>query len=831
MRIKHNSQLKQIILIMGAACLMGDSVAGNDNLIELARKGNYTPAIKALQAQVKANNADQTALSDLVTILGWAEQWTEAVLAGAQLDPKNAPVYGIKGYALAAKRLGKLQTALEQYDTAIARSLPTMAYDLHAARLLVLCEMNKCLQGVDDTEKLFDDLARPEPANTHELMVALAKAYIALDRKTEALAVYQRILQVSPQNIEIAKEQTFLLSNMRASLLAKQLQLISAPKFTEEGLRSISQEAVSQQIRFGDTQMGLYWDKSRFSANEIAIQESFKLKLANALAGDSNSRLSRNSDWDRLIALRDGSKATTVIAEYQEMRGKALKSNVAFEPPGYVLATVADAHLYNKQPKQGIYLYKQALAQFKAGEEINNDWQLSLVYAYLDNNDYSEALTLTNKVLNQTAQIKNKNIAGLEAINPQYTQWRVMEILVYLYSDMLPKANELINKFREIGPYNVEVRNAQASLSQAYGLNRLALDQYIATSVDNPNDLSSLTGLAGVLLANREFKLAREQIAELVPIFPNSGSVQRLAKDLLVHDSIEISTSINTTGPDLNRPDDLNLSNSKELKIATEIKSAAINEHFRIGGFVFDRGLKGLDRTIHDRTLGMAFYITKPDYLVSANLNSSSLLKPTVGTSISATWLASDYVQYNGRLEIASAETPLRALDIGVTANVAGLGVTYKADDSQVWSANAEVWKFSDDNTRRILSISQKQRLNYHPTLRVHSRVTAAYSSNTNTNVPYFSPQQDLLLEGELEIDHLMWRDYEYSARQHLWASVGNYAQYSYGNRTNWSLRYAHEWRSDPWWSLRYGIGLNQRHFDGNREKHKFVFANGTRYF
>lgn len=473
MRIKYRRQLKQRILTLVLACFIGKSFANNiGDLIELARKGDYQPAINALQLKIKESKGDdQAAISDLVSILGWTERWNEALLAGEQLSLKNAPLYGIKAYALAAKRLGKNQTALDLYEAAINRSLPTIAFDLHAVRLLALCESNKCLLGINDAEKLLENYVKPEPANTHELLVALAKAYVSLDRKTEALAIYQRILQVAPQNTDVFKEQTFLLSNMRASLLSKQLQFQNVSQFNDEGLRSIAQEAVSQQIRFGEAELGLYWDKSRSKANEIAIEESFKLKSANNLAGDTDSRLSRNSDWDRLIALRDGSKATTVISEYQEMRDKTLQSNNTFTPPSYALAAVADAYLYNKQPRQAIVMYKQALAQFKDGEEINNDWQLSLVYAYLDNNDYTDALALTNKVLNTTPPIIYKNIAGLETINPKYTQWRVMEILVHLYSDKLPQTNDLILKFRNIGPYNTEVRNAQASLSQAYGLN------------------------------------------------------------------------------------------------------------------------------------------------------------------------------------------------------------------------------------------------------------------------------------------------------------------------------------------------------------------------
>jgi biofilm PGA synthesis protein PgaA len=223
MLTKCHTRFNKLIFIIGLACSIEKSFANNDALIELARQGNYSPAIAALQAQAKANNVDQTVVSDLVTILGWADRWNEALAAAQQLNSQTAPIYGVKAHALAAKRAGKAQSALELYDIAIARSLPNIAYDLHAAKLQLVCDMNKCLQGVSATEKLLENLPRPELTDSHVLLIQLAKAYIALDRKTEALAIYQRILQVLPQNSAIEKEQTYLLSSMRASLLAKQL--------------------------------------------------------------------------------------------------------------------------------------------------------------------------------------------------------------------------------------------------------------------------------------------------------------------------------------------------------------------------------------------------------------------------------------------------------------------------------------------------------------------------------------------------------------------------------------------------------------------------------
>lgn len=835
METKHIIKFKQLMFVLSLTCFINTSLASNEDLIELARHGNYSPAIASLQEQVRANPSDQKSLSDLITIFGWADKWDEALTTAAKLDTQTAPVYGIKAYGLAARRTGKLQQALSLYELAIARNSPTIDYGLYASKIGVLCDLKKCQQAADEAEKLLENQIRPEPENTHELLAALAKTYIVLDKKVEALSIYQRMLNVAPNNAGTIKEYIFLLGAIKAGLLAEQLALQNPKIFNDEGQRSLKQDAVSQQMRFGKAELNTNWSNHKFVANALAIRESNRLKSMNALASDLNSRVARSSDWDRLITLNDGTKWTAVIEEYQRLKDQAIKLNITFEAPGAVLAAVADAYQNNNKPKQAIELYKQALNQKDAGEELINDWKINLTYAYLDNNDFDSALALVQIILRDMPVIKNQGLASVEMVNPSYSQWRLMEILVYLYSDNLPKANELISKFRLIGPFNGEVRNAKAALSQAYGLNRLALSQYLESSVDHPNDLSNRVGLASSLLVNREFKVARQQLTELSKLFPSSGAVLKTSKELAIHDSIELTTSVNTSGSgsgsDSNRFTDLSLNNSPELRISTEIKSGSINENYKIGGFIFDRSLKDLDATLRDRVTGIAFHVIKPNYLASINVNRSSLVNSKLGTSISSTWIANDHWQYNGKLELATKDISLRTLELGTNANTLGLGITYKTNDSSVWNVNAEVWKFSDNNARNMLTASQKQRLNYDSNWRIYSKLSATYSRNSNTNVSYFSPKNESLVEGEIEIDHLVWKDYEYSIKQQLWTSIGRYAEYSFGSNTNWSVKYGHEWRNDPWWSLSYGLGINLRHYGGVAEKQKFIFANGTWYF
>ena len=64
---------------------------------------------------------------------------------------------------------------------------------------------------------------------------------------------------------------------------------------------------------------------------------------------------------------------------------------------------------------------------------------------------------------------------------------------------------------------------------------------------------------------------------------------------------------------------------------------------------------------------------------------------------------------------------------------------------------------------------------------------------------------------------------YDYSFRQRLALTVGNYWQSGFGNGDTEAIEYHQRWELGRAISLRYGIGRSLRPYDGEREARNFA--------
>lgn len=802
-------------------------------LITRARQGDTAPALIALRQTLIAEPANLTALADLVTILSWAQEWPEALSLGLKLDPNTAPLYALKAHAQAAQRLLKFDIALARYDSIILRLDGIKDYEILADRVNALCHLSRCAEGASFAEINLLNVLRPEPVATHALVRAWANARIRLGQPLAALAIYQRILQTLPSDQQAMREQAFLLGQLRAGILSSDKRQAAPNLFSNEGERTLAHEATGQLIRFGEVESGIDWSPSRWRTLDRAIGQSDQLRDAHSKANLEPISLVLSSAYDRIIALRDRTRMREVIEAYESLINSSSSPAAKASPPGYVLSAAADAYLYEHQPRRAIALYLKAL-ELNLGngnKTPDRELQLSLAYAYMDSDDFDSAAKLVAQVLQDEPQIRYKGIPGVESVNPVYAQWLLMEALVKLYSDRLPEAKILIDNFRELAPNNAGARAAEASLFAARGLPRQAATRYLELAVDDAHDVQARIGLATQMLGLREFNSARRQVAEIAHIFPESGSVKRAVQELAAHDGFEINVEINRTGGNTLDSTAASNVNGKDQRISTTLLSPPIDENFRLSGFILERRLNDTDAVVQQRRFGAGLAWSSPNFLLRSNVHSNISGSAQTGLFALASWLPNDHFQLSAKVDLRSNETPLRGVKTGVTANVFGVNSEYKTDDSSSWSANAELWRFSDQNQRTSLSASQRERWLFHPDWRIHTRLNAGYSNNKLNDVSYFSPKSDSYLEGELAVDHLTWRHYEQSMRQHVVMNIGQYYQQDFGSKPTWSIRYEHEWRGDPWWTLRYGIGLSQHPYNGTQERHQFLFANGSKQF
>jgi biofilm PGA synthesis protein PgaA len=94
-----------------------------------------------------------------------------------------------------------------------------------------------------------------------------------------------------------------------------------------------------------------------------------------------------------------------------------------------------------------------------------------------------------------------------------------------------------------------------------------------------------------------------------------------------------------------------------------------------------------------------------------------------------------------------------------------------------------------------------------------------AYSShNDRPAAPYYNPNHDLTVTGELLAEHTLWRRYDNSLVQALMVNAGLYAEANHSDNVIATVSYEHRWRFDPLTAFHYGVTLSRRVYDGSVE-------------
>ena len=107
------------------------------------------------------------------------------------------------------------------------------------------------------------------------------------------------------------------------------------------------------------------------------------------------------------------------------------------------------------------------------------------------------------------------------------------------------------------------------------------------------------------------------------------------------------------------------------------------------------------------------------------------------------------------------------------------------------------------------------QKIVNRPHLNVTARPEIYGASNTKSNVYYFSPSGAFSFYAGVDADHIIWRRYERSFRQHISAGAGGYWQQHHGTAPITSVAYEQIIQFNAVTDLRYGASFNRRVYDG----------------
>jgi biofilm PGA synthesis protein PgaA len=328
-----------------------------------------------------------------------------------------------------------------------------------------------------------------------------------------------------------------------------------------------------------------------------------------------------------------------------------------------------------------------------------------------------------------------------------------------------------------------------------------------------PNDVDLQLGRAASLVDLRRYRDAGVAIEALYAVYPENKSVHDLKRDWDVHRMWEWVTRVEPSyggEPGSQNPG---------LAATTRLWSPPLWDYWRVTG-AYRYATEDLDEgreTWHRSAAGLEY--RGPSLRGFAELTYNESSEDGVGGRAEIEWTPTDHLSLAAAGEIFSQETPLRALKNGATADAVELGAGYRFHESRELGINWRFLDFSDGNERHELFPRFSQRVVDLPRFTVTSLFELYYTTNSRTDVVYFSPEWLFSPTLSAVVEHVAWRRYRRSFVHALTLMVGGTFQSGIDGEPIGSVAYEHRWLLGRQVALSYGILVASRVYDGDREQ------------
>ncbi len=797
--------------LSGAAVAVGDSASlSREQAVQAARDGRLDAALAALRRLASAG--DVPARHNLVVVLGWAGRNSEAIEVFEHIVPAaSAPDFVQRSAAAAyrserrfddAARLARAALLAQPRDGEWTRLLAGVLADSgRSAEAMALMERQLAIEPGDAGNWLALGNAAWASAQAARAPGAAA-AQAPLPALFIALRAYTQASRLQPANPDAALGASAVMSRLGAPYGAAQ-QLPAAPL-------ALRVDQAGRQVRWA-TQLDPPSPARRFERADAALAEIDRLLAEVRATSGADPALLQSLRRDRVIALRQRERWADTAAAAASLRadGGAL--------PAFVRQAEADALLALRRPEQARAAYNDVLA----ADPANREAAVGRFFAEVEIEDFTAAFGTVDALAAREPQALTLPLDPMPRPNPEWLDAHILAANARSYADMQAEAWQRITPLADGAPALGYLRASQSAIAAGRGWPRRADEEiHIAASVA-PDDRGIQIGLADSAMRRQRWPEARERVAALVAAFPDDRAVQRAARDLATRDLAELQTGVvlrRETG-------DAQAAPGSGIDAYLRLYSPPIGELWRAVAVAERLTASPPEGDAVRNRFGAGAQYRGPDAQLEATAWSNQGTLQKNGFSLSGSWTPDDHVWLGAEAQAFAADTPLRALLYGITANAAGASASYRWHESRSVAAAFRRLDFSDGNLRRSLLLSGTERVVAEPTLKIDLRPAFYTSTNSLVGAPYFNPSRDRSFSLGVEADHLTWRRYERSFNQRLVATLGSYWQQGYGAGVVGGLRYEHVWRNDPLTELRYGIELARSRYDGVAERNGIFFA------
>ena len=770
-----------------------------DEAIELARAGEFDDALEMFRILRAQNPVDTGLLYDETTVMSWAGLDQLAFDNTRLIDFRRAPEYMIRPVARSARNLGKFQRAARWYGILVERD----ELDLDARRGMA---MSLADGGMFEDAWSALDSTPEDQRGSIELILTEAYVYEREHRYLEALASYQRIVEMDPGNRQALRGEALML---RAVLLPRQALALEREYpgiLTEDEVINLEADVAAIQIRLGA--QSYYPDSRRYEGTDEAIFKVNEMLLRSDLEPKMRTRLL----YDRIVALTNRKRTQEAIIEFE-----SLEADHA-DMPAYVLASAGRAYLNERRPEDA----RDVLERAVANDPKNFHIKFQLFFAYTDLREAELAADLADELLSELPE--TNRVPGSRVIkgNKDYLRAAIMFGLARAYFDELEYSQKYFEDLLARAPHNTDIRHELANVYRWRGWLDRSRSEYAQVLAIEPNLMSARIGNAHVNLDNRDYEPVEAEVLALTEHYWDEPAVRNLADRWNVHNRQEFivngefgESSGSTFG-------------DNQYRLDAAWYSSPIARTWRATIFTHDAYARFPEGNANRKRIGAGAEYRYKRWL--ANLNVSSLREGgEFGGHLSATYRASDHWSFGASYETASNATPLRGQRVGVTSNLASVTATYTRHESANASATVAYQDLSDDNSAVTFLLRGQRRLLNTPNHRLSAVGEAFASDNERSDVAYFSPQSAFSWSAGLRYEWIMTRRYDFGLTHSVTGVAGQYNQSGFDAGQTWALNY--EFRADLSKRLAMHAGFSRRRnvYDGNPE-HSTFFLGGLRW-
>ncbi|THJ30785.1 poly-beta-1,6 N-acetyl-D-glucosamine export porin PgaA [Lampropedia aestuarii] len=798
---------------------LGAYAADYDSLIMQARDGTTAPVLQYFAEQAKANRLTPAQINDWLLVSGWAgddKQTVATYLAYRQQVPLQAS-------SLAA--VGRAYRNLQHWD--LAASLIALAierqpdqsdwYLTHAATLADGGQYALAREVLANFEARFAE---------QRLAGLLTRAYVerAAKEPYEALRHAQQAIELAPDNRQA--QTIYLLSLRDADMPEQALNTIASKQWswvTPGLLRALEADYAAELVRIARTATSTEAERLDIAKRALLYYEHMLARWRLAPPDAQLPQDIRRARLDRLVALWLVKDAPTVLSEYAELRTE----NPAI--PDYALMAVGAASLQQRLPEQALEIYTGVVERSKISDpDMYENAQVGVFYSLVETEQLDKARDYAEQYLAQEPMLRYIPGNPDPVPNSRWSEAQRERASANFFADRLALAQSEQKGMLALGPGDAHIRLGLASTLRNRGLPRQAAQELkIIEANEDPSAPALMLEQAGVAQQLRDWKTAEALVHNVIARYPEDPSAQRVMREWQLSQKAEVRMAAEYSDSNSNTA-----LGEGAMHYSLVGYSAPLNYNWRLFAGLDRRSgryLEGYGQS--NQVRAGAQWVdrdTAAEFEIST-LRSSG--RSYTGLRVQANQDLNDHWQLSADAARNSANTPLRALRAGVTANEFNLGMRWQAHESTSVSLSTGWMDFSDNNRRWAVSATSHQRLLTQAKVQLDANLELYTSRNSAPGGPYFAPARDWSVLPGLTARHLIWRSYERTWRQELNVSAGVYSQKDYGQGRYQQVRYGQQLRWSDTTELGFQTGLTWRPYDGLRERAVFFGFNLSHLF